>query len=315
MALSHPIRAHFETGLARLALLVIPRLPRSLIVALARGLGRAARWCTPRLSRVARANLDIAFGSTRSAAEKRRILVSSYQAMAMVVLDIFWFARKSEERIARHVRFSPGFKDLFREKAHIILTAHYGNWEIMGMAITQKGFPLHSVAKPLSNPDVDELFIDARRRTGQQIVTRQGAVRSLLRVLQQGKKVALVVDQNTLPSEGGRFYPFFGLPVPVTTAPAALALKTRSDIFICMMAPTPSGDYETLLGMELPVAPFLELPQAEAVDALTLRITREFEKFLREHPEHWLWSYKRWKLIPEGDDPGRFPYYSRSVSE
>lgn len=313
MSHRHPIRARLENVATRWSFKLVPHLPRCAVVRLSRIAGSLAFRFSPKLRRIGEANLDLAFGDQRSQREKHRILRRSFQSFALVMLDAFWFSRDSEARIARWVRFNPAFETLFKSKPHICVTAHYGNWEVMGMAINSRGYQLHSVAKPLKNPEVDEQFIAARRRTGQQIIRRQGAVRGLLRAVLAGDKVALVLDQNTRISEGGRFFPFFDRPVLVSTAPAALALKTKTDLFVGMMTPQPDGSYLGDFGLELPVEPYLEMEAEAATDALTARVTGVLEDFLRRQPDHWLWTYKRWKYLPEGESPARYPFYARRV--
>ena len=178
------------------------------------------------------------------------------------------------------------------------------------MAVTARGFPLHSVAKPLKNLAVDELFIEARRRTGQNIIPRRGAVRGMFKAINRGEKVALVLDQNTRENEGGRFYPFFGLPVLVATAAAGLAIKTNTDIFIGMLTPQPNGNYVGDYGRIISIESYQDMEFEQAVDALTSEVTTALETFLREKPGHWLWMYKRWKYIPANDDARRYPFYS-----
>ncbi len=306
-----PLQTWIETALTRLGFLVLPPLPRSAIVRLSRLFGWIGYTFSPRLRRVGMTNLTIAFKDDKSIEEKKQILKASYRSFALVLLDAFWFSRKTEQRIASWVRFNPCYDPLFEPRAHICVTAHYGNWEVLGMAVTSRGFPLHSVAKPLKNPAVDAMFIEARRKNGQSIVKREGAVRTLLRILQQQGKIALVLDQNTKLSEGGQFFTFFGLPVPVSTAPAGLAIKTRADIFLGMLTPQSDGTYLGDFAMEIPVEPYRNMTPDVAVAKLTQRITEEFEALLRRQPEFWLWTYKRWKYVPQGDDPKRFPYYRR----
>jgi KDO2-lipid IV(A) lauroyltransferase len=309
----HPIRHRLETVMTWLAFRTLPFLPRRAIAGLARFFGCLGSRFSPKLRRIGLANLDLAFGETRTVAEKNKILRDAFSSFALVMLDAFWFSRKSNERIARHVRFDDAFAALFQDKPHICVTAHYGNWEVLGMAINARGYQLHSVAKPLKNPEVDEQFISARRQTGQQIIRRDGAVRGLLKAVLAGDKVALVLDQNTRKSEGGRFYPFFGRPVLVSTAPAALAIKTNTDLFIGMMRPLPGGDYLGDFALEIPVAPYLTMEKDAAIDALTLKITSVLEDVLRQRPQHWLWMYKRWKYMPDDADATRYPWYARRV--
>ncbi|HMO03023.1 MAG TPA: hypothetical protein PKC67_07755 [Kiritimatiellia bacterium] len=309
----YPIRARAETALTRLGFRIIPHLPRRGVVALANVFGTLGYRFSRTVRRIGETNLDLAFGTSKTRAEKQRILRSSFRSFSLVLLDAFWFSHRTEERIARWVTFDQSFDVLFNPRPHICVTAHYGNWEVLGMAVTARGYPLHSVAKPLKNPEVDAMFIEARHKNGQKIVRREGAVRTLLRILQQQGKIALVLDQNTKLAEGGIFTPFFGLPVPVSTAPAGLALKTGANIFIGMLTPQPDGSYIGEHGLELDITPYQTGDTSVAVRTLTERITAELESILRVKPDHWLWTYKRWKYVPPGDDPARFPYYRRNA--
>jgi len=309
MKVYHPIRSHFEVWLVKLAFHTIPYLPRNVIVAMAGFLGSAAYVIGGRLKKVGTLNLNLAYGKDTDPSLKRKILKQSYQTMAMVLLDTFWFSRKTSQRVSTHVLFDRNFDVLFKEKPHVVISAHYGNWEMLGMGITQMGFPLHSVAKPLKNAKVDELFDQVRHMNGQKIVKRQGAVRNLLRTLQQGGKIGLIMDQNTTIAEGGQFFPFFGLPALFSTAGAALAIKTKSDVVVCALKPYPDGIYRGDFCHEISIEPYLNMDSEKAITMLTGRTVQAMEEFIRAKPEYWLWTYKRWKYIPEGDDPNRYPQY------
>ncbi len=93
------IRQALEAPLMRLGLAVVPRLPRWAVRVLARGLGTAAYVFSARSRRLGRENLDLAFGGTKTAAEKRRILRRSLQNFSLVMLDLLWFTRDSAARM------------------------------------------------------------------------------------------------------------------------------------------------------------------------------------------------------------------------
>ena len=303
------LRSTFEVWLTQVGLLLVPRLPRPLLVRLARLLGAAGAYVARRERRVAEANLELAFGASLSAAERRRILRRSFQTFALVLLDVLWFTRDSRARLTRHVHFDPELAQrLFVSKAHLCVTAHLGNWEILGQAVSLHGHPLHSVAAPLKNPRVEALFTPLRLLTGQVVLHKKGVLRPLLGILRSGKKVGILLDQNTRPSEGGLFVPFFGRHVCVASAPAALALHTKCEILFGYCLPSADGDYRVVFGGALPP----QDKEAEGVDeeTLTARILSIIEEAVRSHPEHWLWMYKRWKWVPPGIDSEAFPFYA-----
>ena len=308
-------RAPVEVALVRLGLAVIPVLPRRAVVGLARLLGAAACWLARRERRVGLANLDLAFGASRTASEKRAILRSSFTTFALMLLDLFWFARRRTERLTRWVVLEPSMNTLFQPGAALGITAHLGNWELLGQIVALRGYPLASVAAPLANPAVDQIFQRIRARDGQEMIPRAGAVRHMLRHLRAGYKIGLLLDQNTRPDEGGLFVPFFGVPAPVSGAGAALAQHTGAALFFGFCVPERDGRYRAFstcfFKPDLDSAASPSATQA----ALTRRIVAELEQAVRKHPQHWLWMYKRWKYIEPGSDRRRYPFYAKPLPE
>lgn len=295
-----------ESMLAHAALKIVPRLSRRAVLRLSRMFGATAYLLSAHLRQVGLVNLDIAFGDSLSAGEKRRILKKSFQNFGLVMLDTFWFAGRNEKDITALVKFAPEFDRLFRPAAQICVTGHLGNWEVLGMAFSMRGFPLLSVAAPLRNPLVDGLFNDLRKTTGQQVVSKYGALRPLLRTLKENGKIALLLDQNTKPADGGLFVDFFGKPAPVSSAAAMLALRTGAEIFVGACLAQEDGTYFAPAPVHIP---------AEGDEAgITHQIALGLERLIRAYPEHWLWMYKRWKYVSPGRRREEFPFYAKEPS-
>jgi len=314
MKQSPPWRAKLELALCKLGLLAVPPMPRRMVVALAHTIAAVAWLVARRERRIGLANLDLAYGATLTPAAKRAILRESFYTFALLLLDVFWFSKHIRERVERWVVFDPSMEPLWHDRATVGVTAHMGNWELLGQSVLLRGYPLASVVMPLANPAVDELFLRVRGDHGQQIIPRQGAVRHLLRALRSGHKIALLLDQNTLPQEGGQFVPFFGVPVPVSVAGSVLGLKTGALFFFGFCLPQPDGHYRMLSSGSFtpdPLTPGCD--EAAAVAALTVRTAAMIEQVVREHPGQWLWMYKRWKFIEPGTDRARYPYYAKPV--
>lgn len=295
----------------RLALFLVPLLPRRAILGLAGALGSLGYVLAGHLRNVGLANLDIAFGDTLTAHEKRRILRQSFRTIALVSADSFWFTRHTEARVTKYVRFDEYPPDLFERKAQICMTAHIGNWEVLGLAIAVRGCPLTIVADRLANPSADRILHEIRSRMGQTSVPRRGAVKELLRTLREGGKPALLLDQNTRPSAGGVFVDFFGLPVPVSTVAASLALRTGSDIVFGYCYPQPDRTYSARVEERLKPVLLPGETTKDAVHRVTQEITNITEREVRRHPEHWQWIYKRWKHVAPGVPRERYPFYAR----
>ncbi len=302
----------FEAALARLGLLLIPLLSRRSILKLASILGTIAFLVSPHLRRVGRANLDLALAGSASDDDKRRILRASFRSFALTILDTFWFSRDTASRIDRYVKFAPGGERVLVERPQICITAHLGNWEVLGMTMSHRGFPLLSVAAPLSNPDVDTLFNRLRVVSGQRVMSKHGVVRALLKTLKDGGKIALVLDQNTKPSEGGIFIDFFGLPVPVASAAAGLSIKTGAEVLVGGCLPQPDGTYLVPEPQPIPMPP---VGGDDTISTRTRAITEAIEQWVRRYPQCWLWTYKRWKYVAPWRKREEYPFYAKELSE
>lgn len=301
------IRKVGEAILVCIGMVLIPFLPRKVIVKLSHWLGDIGFFTCGQLKRIALANVDVAFGSSLSPEQKAEIVRGSFRTFTLVVLDLFWFSIFSSKRIPLYLSFDPSFSNYFDRAPLVAATAHFGNWEAMGQAAALLGKGPLAIATPLDNPFIDWILRRWRKQTGQGIAERSGGIRTLIKLLKQGGRTALLMDQNTLPEEGGVFVNFFGLPVPVSKGAYALAAWSGSDI-VPAFCRTEEG------GMRYVAYAFDPIEVEKSADAeveITQAVTSAIEKAVRTSPEQWLWMYRRWKFIPEGTPSGKYPFYSR----
>lgn len=308
MKLKKQARQIAESLLICIALCTLPFLPRSWILCLARSLGKAAFRLSASLRKIAMANLEVAFGNTISTAEKEAIAKESFQTFALVMIDLFWFGVFSKKRIMSYVKMDSSCRFYFETKPAVAVTGHIGNWEILGQAVSVQDSPLVSVAAPLENRFVNSILNRARRTTGQKVVAKEGALKTLLKTLKNGERVALVMDQNVLPEEGGEFTNFFGLQAPFSKAASTLSQRTGADVVFMFCVVDKDGD-----GYTAYCIPPLRArgPDAESRD-ITQEIAKTLEQEIRKHAGQWLWMYKRWKYVPSGESIEDYPFYSRA---
>jgi lauroyl/myristoyl acyltransferase len=308
-------RYKLEYLLIRFLFATIPLLPRRAVVGLANSLGALAYALLSFERRVALANLDIAFGDTRTAAEKCRIARRSFQHFALTALDLFWTARLPPHQIRKLVSLDEKSRALAdellrRKKGAIALTMHYGNWEMLLQACGALGYPITGVANRMKNPDLDRFLTQRRQARGHRIVHKLGALPKLAKVLQRGEIAGLVMDQNTRIRDGGLWMDFFGLPATTSKAMAGLALNAGAPIVFGVCYPTQDGNYRMEIGPEIRWQP------TDDHDADVERITRDVvaacEQIIREKPEYWMWFYRRWKFRPT-EEQGKFPFYSMAL--
>lgn len=304
------IRAPFERAAVHVALAIIPRLPRPAVLLLAKTGGLLGYTFDRRGRRVGLANLDTVFGDSKSTTEKKQILNASFTTMARTILDTFWFAHDSARRLKRYIELDESMQVFFQPKAQICMTAHFGNWEILGQSTALKGFPIHSIAMPVKNETANKYFIRAREATGQKIIARTGALRKLIKVLRDEGKTAFLADQNTKEEDGGIWIDCFGLPAPVTSAPAMLSARTQTEVLLGFGYPLPDGRYRAHVTNRFDPP---DTVTEENIRQLTEQINQATEQEILRHPEHWLWMYKRWKHKKPGSETAGYPFYTRTI--
>jgi KDO2-lipid IV(A) lauroyltransferase len=300
------VRAGLEWLPIGLARRTVPHLSRRSLRRLAAVLGGVGLCLDRRGRRIARVNLRIVFGGRLTPRRERILLAGCYRNAALVLLEMFWFQRGGAERVRRWVSVAPDLRAAMAvQPAGIVVTGHLGNWEAAAQAFVAHGIPLTSVAKPIGSARTTERLAAARSVLGQEIVPVLGALRALLRALQRNRAVAILQDQYTDPSDGGVWVDFLGLPAAVSNAAAVLAGRTGAPVHVCACRALVPDGYRVVRLATVPLADGL------APETFTARLTAVLTSEIRRRPSHWLMMYKRWKRVPPGDSPERFPFYAK----
>ncbi|MFC1498699.1 lysophospholipid acyltransferase family protein [Verrucomicrobiota bacterium] len=300
------IRQLGEIILICLGFSIIPFLPRIWILGLSRFLGNMAYRFSRKLREVAMANLNVAFHSDISTDEKISIARDSFKTFALLILDIFWFGLFTKRRIASYVKFDSSFECFYKLHPSIVIGAHIGNWEVLGLAVAFRNAPCVSIATPLENPFADAMLNRFRCVTGSEVALKEGAIKTLLRTLNEGGRVALLLDQNTLPEEGGEFVDFFGLPAPMSKAVALLHERTAADMVFLFCIADNDGCYKTYAQQIISKSE----PDVGS-NVITQAVASVMEENISNHPGKWLWMYKRWKFVPKGAPKDKYPFYAK----
>jgi len=305
------LRKPFEIIFFQVGSCLIPLLPRAGIVALANVAGSLTIRFSKRQRTIGLANLDIVFGDSKSPSEKKTILKESLSSFVLTMLDIFWFSVGTEKRISTYHRFVPENGPFFDKCAHVVITAHTGNWELFGISSAMCGVDMAGIAAEIKNHMVNQRLTTLRQRTGLTIIAREGAMRTLVSRLRNNEKAVFVLDQNVAESKGGIWVDFLGMPTPVSAAPSHLAYRTGTRIIFAFSHPVGGGKYETHTGQIItPPAYGKEQDKEVVIKALTQEIMDVVSAHIRKHPEFWLWSYKHWKTVAPGDNPANYPVYN-----
>jgi KDO2-lipid IV(A) lauroyltransferase len=195
----------------------------------------------------------------------------------------------------QYVRFDgevPIAEALLSQRPLILVTAHYGNFELASFVLTLFGYRIYSVARPLDNPYFDRMMNQFRGRRGQTILSKQSDYERIIGLLAAGAKVTFVADQYA--GRKGCWVNFFGRPASAHKAIALFALQHDAPVFVgyCRRAERPLH-YDLVL--KATHDPRAGADGVNSVAQLTQWYTTAFEEMIREAPEQYWWLHRRWK--------------------
>lgn len=177
-------------------------------------------------------------------------------------------------------------------KGAVMVTAHFGNWELLGASFGMlTGGKVKYLLPAQTNEGSDRYLNEVRRRIGIEPLTIGYGMRSGLRALRQGFFLGMLPDQDA--RKAGIHVPFFGRPASTHTGPARLAVRTGAPIGVGLIERTGPGRFRARLRRVLTPTPGAR-EEAE-VERLTRELTAEIEAGIRERPDHWYWIHRRWK--------------------
>lgn len=184
----------------------------------------------------------------------------------------------------------------------VYVTAHLGNWELAGLAITGQGVPLSVVYAPQGNPFLERMLQARRAPLGCRFIGKQHALRELLRELRAGRSVGLLPDQRI---DSGAPVPFFGRDTPSPTTPAWLSLRTGCPLIPVQMKRIGEARYRAIFHKPMYTAG--QGDERGTVTQVTAAINRLFEDWIRQSPEQWLCMKRRWPAVSGERPGGRLP--------
>ncbi|HEY1940624.1 MAG TPA: lauroyl acyltransferase [Roseiarcus sp.] len=256
----------------------------------------ASRWCgagwrlvAPHLPRHQRAldNLARAFPEA-TPAERERIALAMWNNLGRTFAEFFHIQRiVADGRIA--LEPFERFEEIAK-RPFIVCTLHMGNWEILSQAGLRFGLPLAGVYQRLTNPYVDEWLLKVRSPLypGGLFDKSPATARALLKLARDGGFPAFVSD---LRERRGLLTPFFGQPARSNPFPALIARVTGLPLYAARTMRLPDVRFTVRIER-------IEVPETDDRDADVLAATTalqaQFEEFVREAPEQWMWAHRRW---------------------
>jgi Kdo2-lipid IVA lauroyltransferase/acyltransferase len=281
--------------LAVRALLAFVRIaPDAIVGAMGTAVGSAAYVLDAKHRRIARENLAAAFPG-RSPRELRAIARAAFVHFGRLLFALLKFGTLTPAQMLARVDVTGEERSraaYAQGKGVLFITGHFGYWELQALVHALRVEPITMLARTLDNPLLNELLERIRMRTGNAVVYRRGTIRRIMRTLDAGKGVAILIDQHIITPDAISV-DFFSRPAATTSAVAALALRTGAPIVPVFALPAPHGRYRLIY--EHPIAP-PEPGTPHAVREFTQRCTDVLEMYVRRHPELWLWMHRRWRV-------------------
>ncbi len=205
------------------------------------------------------------------------------------------YVEKGFNHIVTPRNFHFAKENLSSGKSVIFLTAHFGNWELMGAWLASKGYPIKVVATPASDPRLDRLIVDTRNKAGYFNIARGKSPKEIIRAIKQGDYLGFLIDQDT--DVKGVFVNFLGKKAHTPIGPVLLARKYDLPILPAFAYMKPDMTYV------LEFFPPIQLADTgkPGIDIITntQRCSDAYESIIRRFPEQWAWMHKRWRKQPE----------------
>jgi len=186
------------------------------------------------------------------------------------------------------------FRDaLLKGKGILFITGHCGNWELMAITLALKLHVASGVARPVDNPFIHRFVERVRKKYGNSVIYKKGALKPILQKLKNNDVVGILMDQAVKRDEGF-VIDFLGIGAWTMKIPALIARKTGAAVL-------PAFIHRTEKGHKIIINPAVELSAQQDRDAAVVEDTKKFswyiEDYIRQYPTEWLWIHKRWKRI------------------
>lgn len=199
------------------------------------------------------------------------------------------FVARMDELITEPKNYREVVEEI-KKSGGVIVSLHSGNWELGGAISSHNGFDCSVVMQKLKNPLVHDYMIRKRAETfsGGVFVKGDRAGMKALTSVHGGKAVAIMGDLRDV---RGITVDFFGRPAPTNSFPARLARKKGAPLIGLRIRRIRDIHFEVQ-------AEIIPMPQTDDIEDDILKATiaeqAQFEAWIRQAPEQWMWAHRRW---------------------
>ena len=245
----------------------------------------------------ARKHLTMCFPD-KTKQEIEKIVKTIFQYETKNFVELLYFPKMSDSFFDSIASVTKEQQEIFnnllnRKKGILVLSAHFGNWEILAAAVA-KLFPVNVIAKKIYIDELNDMLVKYRNSKNVKVILRSetSSARKMIKALKNNEIIAMLIDQDT--KVQSVFVDFFGMPASTPLGLASLALKTGTPVILSLDKRLPGGKHTFIISEEI-------IPDASCgnfdkdVENFTAKMTKCLEKHIKENPEQWVWFHERWK--------------------
>lgn len=288
------LRRYILYYLGRAAAFIFTIIPVKAGLSIASFFGTLVFYSLARYRQITIDNLKYAFGNEKTETELRSIAKRVFQNLGKNTIELVNLPKFNRARMDKFIRFRNRERlDGAYEKGRgvIVLTAHFGSWELMAAALREYNYPGVTIGRRIYFSKYDDFLNKLRRSRDVEVIYRDESPRKMLKVLKRNWIVGIVADQD-VDSVDGVFVNFFGKPAYTPKGPAALAKASGAvllPVFIIR-----EGNWHTI-ACEEPIQISDTGDKAADLISNTQKWSDVVESYIRKYPEQWVWMHRRWK--------------------
>ena len=228
----------------------------------------------------------------KSEQEIKKIAKDVYKQFVCTVVEIIFVSKMTDEQIKNAVCFQNIYlieRALKQGKGGVIMSAHFGNWEMLALSFAKR-YPLSVIVAKQENPYFDNIINNIRSKRGYKTIYKDVVPLGVLRALKRNEFVAILADQHA--GVQGVYTPFFYREVSTPKGPAVFALRAKCPLYTGFCARQPDGRY---------VVTFEEIPLPDTgddeknIEIIMTEYNKILQRHIEENPSFWFWFHRRWK--------------------
>ena len=289
--------------LARFLLRLLEAIPLAVMAFFLEGLMLIVWAIDRKHRRIARINLKIAFPEMDEK-EAGRIIRYCYKRVGTSAAEFLHIPKMDERYIRERFRIE-GLEHIEKSAREgrpiIVLTGHFGNWELSSHAYSVLVAPMAFIVKSLRSPILDAIVTERRQIRGNTVIRQTESAKHILRFLRKKVMVGILIDQN-VDRHKGVPVELFGRKTYTTDGIARLALALRAAIHPGFVFRDPADKFRHTVRFGPDVPMDFDAPKEEEIVQLTRRCNQELEKVIKMAPDQWIWFQPRWKTR-HSDEP------------